>query len=117
MWIILTIILFFAKYLCIAAIGLLMYADLEMTKDVSAGIYSIYLTFACITFFALLFFLLGKKTLWLIVFLVCGSVYISMYKKAPEISEIHEKSIFNEQNLKESAGTAQQLYKIWKFFH
>jgi len=117
MFIFLTIILFFAKYLLLAAVGIFMYVDLEMTKNVSSSVYSLYLTFSCLTFFSLLFFMLGKRILWLIVFLACGSIYVGMYNKAPEISEIHQQSFFSEQNLKDTAGNVKQIYKIWKMFN
>jgi len=117
MFILLTILLFFIKYLFIAAAGLLLYVDLEITKDISSNIYSVYLAFGCIAFFSLVFFLLGKRILWLIVFLVCGSLYLGMFTQNSEIVEAHQNSILNNQNFDDTVSSAQSIYKIWKMFH
>lgn len=114
MFIILTILLFFIKYLLIAAVGLFMYVDLEVTKNITSGVYSMYLTFCCVTFVSLIFFLLGKKLLWLAVFLIFGGLYLGMFTKNSEIIEAHQNSVINAQNFQDTVSSVKTIYKIWK---
>ena len=114
MFILLTIILFLAKYLLVAAIGMFMYLDLEVTKTVSSNTYTIYFIVSCATFFSLLFFVMGRRLYWLIVLLICGSVYVSMYNKAPEISDIHKTELFSEENVNNLSDNAKTIYNFLK---
>lgn len=92
MFILLTLGIFILKFLALGVVGLFFAEDLELTRSVGGSVYSAYLTLGACTFFALFFFILGKRLLWLILFGVFGSLYLSMYNGAPEIKEIHQKN-------------------------
>lgn len=112
----LTIGLFLLKFLALGVVGLFFLEDLELTQSVSSGIYGSYLALGCVTFFALLFFVLGKKLLWLIVFLVCGAGYLGMYNSAPEISTIHEQHDLKSRYFKDTATFASRMVDLWDYF-
>ena len=102
MFILLTIGLFLLKFLAVGVVGLFFLEDLELTQSVSPSIYNTYLAFGCVTFFALLFFILGKKFLWLIVFLICGSIYLGMYNGVEEIANIHKEHDLKSRYFKDT---------------
>ncbi len=92
MFILITLGLFLLKFLALGVVGLFFLEDLELTKNASAAIYSTYLVTGICTFLSLLFFVLGKKLLWLIIFAVSGIFYLGMYNSAPGISDIHRQN-------------------------
>jgi len=114
MFIMLTVGLFLLKFLAVGVVGLFFVEDLELTKDVSGAIYSTYLALACITFFALFFFVLGKKFLWLIVCLVCGCMYLSMYNGAPEIKDIHRENDLKSRYFKDTGTFFARMSDVWE---
>lgn len=113
----LTLGLFILKFLAVGVVGLFFLEDLELTQSVSGGIYGTYLTLGCVTFFALLFFVLGKKMLWLIVFLVCGMTYLSMYNTAPEISQIHQENDLKSRYFKDSQTFISRMGDVFNYFN
>lgn len=102
MFILLTIGIFILKFLAVGVVGLFFLEDLELVNSVSGITYSTYVTLACITFFALFFFILGRKFLWLAVCIVCGLGYMTMYNTAPQISEIHQKNDLKSRYFKDT---------------
>ena len=113
MFIMLTIGLFLLKFLAVAVVGLFFMEDLELTKEVSSTIYSTYLALGCITFFALLFFVLGRKFLWLVVCLVCGAMYLSMYNGAPEIKDIHKENDLKSRYFQDTGTFFARMSDVW----
>ncbi len=102
MFILLTIAIFILKFLAVGVIGLFFLEDLELVSNVSGTMYSVYITLACITFFSLFFFVLGKKFLWLAVCIICGFGYMVMYNSAPEIAAIHKKNDLKSRYFKDT---------------
>lgn len=92
MFILLTLGLFLLKFLALGVVGLFFLEDLELTKSAGATVYTTYMATGICTFLALLFFVLGRKLLWLIIFAVSGIFYLGMYNGAPEIKEIHQQN-------------------------
>ena len=92
MFILLTLGIFVLKFLALGVIGLFFAEDLELTHSVNGGIYSAYFALSICTFCSLLFFILGKRLFWLILFCLFGLSYLGMYNKAPDIGEIHDKN-------------------------
>ncbi len=84
--------IFVLKFLAVGVVGLFFLEDLELTKSADKVIYSAYFIVGVITFFSLFFFALGKKMMWLIIFLIAGFGYIQMYNFAPSIKEIHQRN-------------------------
>lgn len=118
MFILLTIGIFLLKFLAVAVVGLFFLEDLELTQSVSETAYAAYLALACITFFALFFFVLGRRLMWLIVFLICGMAYLGMYNGVPEIAAIHKQNDLKSRYFKDSgtfmnrmSDVAQKLIK------
>ena len=116
MLILITIGLFIAKFLALGVVGLFFIEDLELTQSVGGSIYSTYLAVGCITFFALFFFLLGRKMLWLIIFLLCGSMYLAMYNTAPEISDIHQKNDIKSRYFKDTGTFVKRMSEVYDYF-
>ena len=114
MFIMLTIGLFIAKFLAVGVVALFFMEDLELTKEVGGTVYSTYLALGCVTFFSLLFFVLGRKILWLIVFFICGSSYLGMYNTAPQISEIHQKHDLKSRYFKDTSTFCARMVDVWK---
>jgi hypothetical protein len=103
MFILLTITLFLLKFLAVGVVGLFFMEDLELTRSANGVIYSIYFMLGVTTFFSLLFFALGKRLRWLIVFLVAGVFYLGMYNGAPGIKEIHKSNNLKSRYFKDTA--------------
>ena len=102
MFILLTLAIFILKFLAVGVVGLFFLEDLELTKNVGTMVYGIYFTLGVITFVSLFLFVLGKRMLWLIVFLVCGSFYLGMYNSAPSIKDIHQEHNLKSRYFKDS---------------
>ena len=113
MFIMLTVGLFVLKFLAVAVVGLFFMEDLELTQEVGGTIYSTYLALGCVTFFALLFFVLGKKMLWLIVCLVCGGMYLSMYNGAPDIKELHQQNDLKSRYFNDAGTFFARMSDVW----
>ena len=90
MFILLTLGIFILKFLALGVVGLFFAEDLELTRSVGGGIYSAYFALGVCAFFALFFFVLGKRLFWLILFCLYGLTYHGMYSNAPGIGENHE---------------------------
>lgn len=102
MFIMLTIGLFLLKFLAVGVVGLFFLEDLELVSGINTAIYSTYFTLACITFFSLFFFVLGRRFLWLVVCIICGLSYMAMYNTVPEIAEIHQKEDLKSRYFKDT---------------
>ncbi len=102
MFILLTLGIFILKFLALCVVGLFFAEDLQLTENVGGTIYSAYLALGVCTFFALFFFVLGKKLLWLILFALFGISYLGMYNEAPEIKEIHRKNDLKSRYFKDT---------------
>ena len=102
MFILLTIGIFILKFLALGVVGLFFAEDLSLTKSVGGSIYSAYLTLGICTFFALLFFVLGKRIFWLIITFVLGSMYLGMYNEAPGIKEVHQQNDLKSRYFKDT---------------
>lgn len=89
MLIFLTVGIFVLKFLALAVVGLFFVEDLELTKSVGGSTYTAYMGLGVLTFASLLFFILGKKLLYLILFIGFGVSYLGMYNEAPGIKEVH----------------------------
>ncbi len=115
MFTLLTLGIFVLKFLAVGVVGLFFLEDLELVSTVNGAIYSTYLAIGCITFFALLFFVLGKKLLWLIVFLVCGAIYLGMYNAAPGIKEIHQENDLKNRYFKDTSTFLERMNDVIDF--
>lgn len=102
MFILITLAIFTLKFLAIGVVGLFFVEDLELTQSAGMVIYSIYFILGVTAFFSLLFFILGRRMLWLIVFLSCGISYLGMYNSAPDIKEIHQQHDLKSRYFKDS---------------
>jgi len=102
MFILLTLAIFILKFLAVAVVGLFFLEDLHLTREVASSVYYVYFTLGVITFAALFFFVLGKKMLWLIVCLVCGSLYFGMYNATPAIKAIHQEHDLKSRYFKDT---------------
>lgn len=116
MFILLTIGLFIAKFLALGVVGLFFLEDLTLTQNASGSMYGTYLALGCVTFFALFFFILGKKMLWLIIFLLCGSMYLAMYNTAPGIAEIHKKQDIKSRYFKDTETFTKRMLDVYDYF-
>ena len=116
MFIMLTLGLFIAKFLAVGVVGLFFLEDLELVKSVGSVTYNTYALLAGITFISLLLFALGKKLLWLIVFLVCGSLYASMYNGVDEISAIHKENDIQSRYFKDTATFSARMIDALHYF-
>ncbi len=92
MFILITLGLFLLKFLALGVVGLFFLEDLELTQTAGTTIYSTYMAAGICTFLSLLFFVLGRKLLWLIIFVVSGIFYLGMYNSAPDIAAIHRQN-------------------------
>lgn len=92
MLIIIAVGLFILKFLAVGVVGLFFAEDLELTSQLSGGTYSVYFVLGICTFLSLLFFVLGRKIMWLIIFCVCGMGYLAMYNSADGIKDIHREN-------------------------
>lgn len=117
MFIMLTIGLYIAKFLAVGAIGLFFLEDLELVKSVSPATYNTYALLAGGAFISLLFFALGKKLLWLIIFLVCGGLYATMYNGTEEIRAIHEKNDIQSRYFKDTATFSARMLETLQYFN
>ena len=117
MFILLTIGIFFLKFAAVGVVGLFFLEDLELVHNVSGAIYSTYITLACITFFSLLFFMLGKKFLWLAACIICGLGYMAMYNTAPEISEIHQENDIQSRYFKDAGTFIARMTDVLEAFN
>ena len=102
MFILLTLGIFILKFLALGVVGLFFAEDLELTRSVGGGIYSVYFALGVCAFFALFFFVLGKRLFWLILFCLFGLSYLGMYNKAPGIGEIHDKNDLKSRYFKDT---------------
>ena len=102
MFILLTLGIFILKFLALGVVGLFFAEDLELTRSVGGGIYSAYFALGVCAFFALFFFVLGKRLFWLILFCLFGLSYLGMYNKAPGIGEIHDKNDLKSRYFKDT---------------
>lgn len=116
MFILLTIGLFIAKFLALGVVGLFFLEDLTLTQDATGGAYGAYLAVGCVTFFALFFFLLGKKLLWLVIFILCGTMYLTMYNTAPGIAEIHQKHDIKSRYFKDTETFTARMLDVYDYF-
>jgi len=116
MLILLTISLFILKFLALAVVGLFFLEDLNLTQSASGGMYATYLAIGCVTFFALFFFLLGRKMLWLIICLLCGAMYLTMYNTAPGIAEIHKQHDIKSRYFKDTETFAARMLDVYDYF-
>lgn len=114
MFILLTITFTILKFLALGVVGLFFAEDLELTKNVSSTIYSAYMGVAIITFISLVFFVLGKRLLWLILFLGFGMSYLTMYNQAPEIKEIHQRHDLKSRYFKDASTFLNRMGIIWQ---
>ncbi len=114
MLILLTITLAILKYLALAVVGLFFFEDLELTKNVGGTIYTAYLTLGVLTFLSLLFFILGKRLLWLILFIGFGTSYLSMYNQAPQIKDIHQKHDLKSRYFKDTGTFFNRIGDVWQ---
>ena len=113
-FILLTITLVIIKYLALAVIGLFFLEDLELTKNVGGTIYTAYMTLGVLTFLSLLLFILGKRLFWLILCIVFGMSYISMYNQAPQISDIHKQNDLKSRYFKDTNTFFNRMEDIWQ---
>ena len=102
MFILLTLGIFILIFLALGVVGLFFAEDLELTRSVGGGIYSAYFALGVCAFFALFFFVLGKRLFWLILFCLFGLSYLGMYNKAPGIGEIHDKNDLKSRYFKDT---------------
>lgn len=112
MFIILTLGLFVLKFLAVGVVGLFFLEDLELTRSIGSVPYCVYFILAVCTFCALFFFVLGKKMLWLIIFLISGSLYATMYNSAPDIKEIHQQNDLKSRYFKDSATFCARITDV-----
>lgn len=117
MFIILTIGLFIAKFLAVVVVGLFFVEDLELVKSVSGTIYNTYAILAGITFLSLFLFALGKRILWLLVSLVCGTLYIAMYNGVDELKSIHAKNDIQSRYFKDTATFSARMIDAWQYIN
>ena len=92
MLILITLLFFIIKFLTLGVIGLFFFEDLELTSSANGAIYATYVALASVCFLSLLFYFLGRKLLWLIIFGLTGFFYLTMYNLAPDISDIHRSN-------------------------
>lgn len=115
MFTLLTLGIFVLKFLAVGVVGLFFIEDLELASTVNGAVYTTYLAIGCVTFFALLFFVLGKKLSWLIVFLVCGTIYLGMYNAAPGIKEIHQENDLKSRYFKDTSTFLARMNDVIDF--
>ena len=114
MFIMLTIGIFLLKFLALAVIGLFFVEDLELIKSVGGSTYTAYMGLAILTFASLLFFVLGKKLLWLILFLGFGASYLGMYNEAPGIKEIHQSNDLKSRYFQDGTTFIARMGDVWR---
>lgn len=114
MFILLTITIFILKFLALGVLGLFFIEDLELTKTAGGTIYTTYLVLGALTFSSLLFFILGKRMLWLILFVGFGMSYLSMYNQAPQIKEIHQKNDLKSRYFKDTGTFFNRMSDVWQ---
>jgi hypothetical protein len=112
MFILITIFLFILKFLCLGVLGLFFAEDLELTSSANIAIYAVYALLGVACFFSLLFFLIGAKTLWLIISIVAGLGYFTMYNAAPSIKEIHQSHNIKSRYFKDTTTFAKRIGDI-----
>lgn len=117
MFILLTLGLFLLKFLALGVVGLFFLEDLELTRSAGAGIYSTYMLAGICTFAALFFFVLGKKFLWLIIFIISGIFYLGMYNSAPEISDIHRQNDLKSRYFKDTGTFFARMGDVLKIIN
>ena len=117
MFILLTLGIFILKYLALGVIGLFFMEDLELTKEVGSTVYTTYLALATISFVSLFLFILGKRILWLAIFLICGTLYLGMYNTAPTISEIHQEHDLKSRYFKDSHTFISRMTDVVKIIN
>jgi hypothetical protein len=117
MFILLTIGLFLAKFLAVGVVGLFFAEDLELTSSVGGTIYSAYMALGIGTFFSLLFFVLGRKFLWLILTLVLGASYLSMYNGADGIKEVHQENDLKSRYFKDTSTFLSRMEDVAKLLN
>lgn len=114
MFILLTLGLFILKFLALGVIGLFFAEDLELARSAGGAVYYAYFAIGICTFFALFFFVLGKKLLWLIVFAVFGFFYAAMYNSAPGIKEIHMENNLKDRYFQNAGTFIARMGDLWK---
>jgi hypothetical protein len=112
-----TIGLFILKFLAVGAVGLFFLEDLELVKSISPATYNTYALLAGGAFISLFLFALGKKLLWLIVFLVCGGIYAGMYNGVEEIKAVHEKNDIQSRYFKDTATFTNRMADVWQYIN
>ena len=93
MFILLTLGIFILKFLALGVVGLFFAEDLELTRSVGGGIYSAYFALGVCAFFALFFFVLGKRLFWLILFCLFGLRISECTTKRPALARFTIKTI------------------------
>ena len=114
MFIILTIAITILKFLALGVVGLFFAEDLELTKSVGGTIYTTYMVLGILTFFSLLFFVLGKRLLWFILFLGFGVSYLGMYNQAPQIKNIHKQNDLKSRYFKDTSTFFNRMGDVWE---
>lgn len=117
MFILITLSLFLLKFLAVAVVGLFFVEDLELTSSIGSVPHTVYAFLALCTFVSLFFFVLGKKLLWLIVFLVSGFLYAGMYNKAPDIKEIHQQNDLKSRYFKDTSTFMARMTDVFNMLN
>ena len=100
MLILIRLTVFILKFLALGVICLFFIEDLKLTQ--SAGtMYYVYAGVGITSFISLLFFLLGRRMLWLFIFIGSTFLYITMYNTAPGIAEIHRSNNLKDRYFKD----------------
>lgn len=114
LFILLTIAIFILKFLSVGVVGLFFLEDLELTKNASTVIYSVYFIVGATAFFSLFFFALGKRFLMLIIFILNMCGYLFMYNHAPEIKDIHTSNNLKSRYFKDSTTFINRMKDVVK---
>ena len=114
LFILITIAIFILKFLSVGVVGLFLIEDLELTKSANTILYSIYFIIGITAFISLFFFALGKKLLWLIIFLVNACFYLFMYNSAPSIKDIHAQNNLKSRYFKDTSTFINRMKDVIK---
>lgn len=117
MFIMLTLGIFILKFLALGVVGLFLVEDLELTRSAGSAVYTTYMATGICAFLALLFFVLGKKLLWLIIFGISGIFYLGMYNEAPEIKEIHQQNDLKSRYFQDTGTFVARMGDVLKIIN
>lgn len=117
MFILLTIGLFVLKFLALGVIGLFLAEDLELTSHTDSTIYMVYMATGIAAFIGLFFFVLGKKLLWLIIFVLCAAFYLGMYNNALEIKEIHQNNDLKSRYFQDTGTFLARMQDVFQIIN